>query len=146
MNFVVAPPNQRNDDVPSGDEVDQVLRAFFKAQVPDPWPSFESPPETSILPFVPPARRSSPLRGRFALAASVALLATGAWFLSDKFASQPEPVVVQPSGPGAATGTHPGETPPLPPGFKLNAPSLFVTPDGPIEIQTVIEKTPDPKP
>ena len=49
-------------------------------------------------------------------------------------------------GPGTATGTHPGETAPLPPGFKINGPSLFVTPDGPIEIQTVIEKTPDPKP
>jgi hypothetical protein len=147
MNFVVAPPNQRNGGVPEGDEVDQVLRAFFKAQVPDPWPSFESPPETSILPFVPPARRSSGLRGRLALAASVAILAAGGWLLPGKFAAQPADVAVEPTHtPGIATPPRPGVEHPLPHGYKLNAPSIFVTPDGPTEIKTVIERTPDPQP
>jgi hypothetical protein len=84
MNFVVAPPNHRNDGVPEGDEIDQTLRAFFKAQMPDPWPSFEAPPSPSVLPFVPP-QRSSALRRRLALAASVAVLAAGGWLLSGKF-------------------------------------------------------------
>jgi hypothetical protein len=147
MNFVVAPPNQRNGGVPEGDEVDQVLRAFFKAQLPNPWPSFESPPESSVLPFVPLARRSSGVRGRLALAASVAILAAGGWLLSGKFADQPagvagDPTYLVPS----ATRTGPGVVHPLPDGYKLNPPAIFVTPDGPTEIKSVIERTSDPQP
>jgi len=146
MNFVVAPPNQRNGGVPEGDEVDQVLRAFFKAQVPDPWPSFEAPAASSILPFVPSARRSSGLRRRLALAASVAILAAGGWLLSGKFNGQPAPVGAPSSFPGEANRRHPGTVPSPLRGFKINEPSIFVNPDGPGEIKTVIEKTPDPKP
>jgi hypothetical protein len=101
MNFVVAPPNHRDDGVPEGDEIDQTLRAFFKAQMPDPWPSFEAPPTQSVLPFVP-AQRSSALRRRLALAASVAVLAAGGWLLSGKFVDRtaensPDPRYVKPA-------------------------------------------------
>jgi len=140
MNFVVAPPNHRDDGAPEGDEVDQTLRAFFKAQVPDPWPSFEAPPESSVLPFVTPRRRSSPLRGRLALAASVAFLAAAGWFLSGKFVDpgQHSPSEL-PHTDGTAEKLSPGA---LPRGTKLSQPFTPVTPDGAQEFR-VIGTVPD---
>jgi hypothetical protein len=124
MNFVVAPPNHRNDGVPEGDEVDQLMRAYFKAQMPDPWPSFEAPPTSSVLPFVPP-RRSTALRGRLALAASIALLAAGGWFLSGKFVVQPvnDVVTVPHTNASAEKGFH----------FKVGGPTLKGNSDGSID-------------
>src|SRR5205807_413925 len=76
MSFQVAPPNHRSDGAPEGDEVDRLLRGFYQAEMPDPWPSFEAPAETPrALPFPAPAPRSSlSARSRLALAASIALL------------------------------------------------------------------------
>jgi hypothetical protein len=93
MSFLVAPPNHRQDRSPEGDDVDQLLRAFYRAEMPDPWPSFEAPADApTVLPFsAPGARRAMFGRSRLALAASVALLIGGLWFVSGKFVSEPAP-------------------------------------------------------
>ena len=61
---------------PSGDELDGMLRSFFRAEVPDPWPTMKAPP--AVVKFEKP-RRSTWLRigPRLAIAASVGLLLVG---------------------------------------------------------------------
>jgi hypothetical protein len=66
-------------------DIDAVLGAFFKSQVPNPWPAFKRPPEKRTLPFRPAAktpRTGFVLGSRVALAASVALLMLCGWLLS----------------------------------------------------------------
>ena len=67
------------------------LRAFFKAQMPDPWPSAEAPPPRRVAP--PPAARPSKqwplMRSRLALAASVALLVGALLFVAQAFQGRP---------------------------------------------------------
>jgi hypothetical protein len=76
----------------SGDDLDNLLRAFFQAEMPTPWPPA---PETTAKPIVLPARKGgsrglSPLvRSRLALAASVALLISGPLFLAHRHADAP---------------------------------------------------------
>lgn len=95
MSFLVAPPGHHNGTPSDGDGVDHLLRAFYKAEMPDPWPSFEAPAEApSVLPFpmstpAPAAGRLVLTRSRLALAASVALLVGGLAFLSGKFTDAP---------------------------------------------------------
>jgi hypothetical protein len=74
-----------------GDNLDNLLRAFFQAEMPNPWPSMESP--TPRLRIGPPAKPDVPpgrtlVRSRLALAASVALLIAAPWFLGDKLTNQ----------------------------------------------------------
>jgi len=74
MNLVVRPPVSPEDDL------DGLLCAFYKAQLPTPWPeprALEVPTEPS--PATLPG--FSPWRSRLALAASVALLLSGSLFL-----------------------------------------------------------------
>jgi hypothetical protein len=71
-------------------DVDGVLRAYFQAEMPDPWPA------PNVLADVgPPAVRRAPtlLRSRWALAATVLGLLLGHAFLSGRF---PESVPTQP--------------------------------------------------
>jgi len=69
----------------SGDDLDGLLSAYFRAEMPDPWPAVVVPEEApELLPLPMPARRSL-FRSRLALAASVALLLVGPWMLSDSF-------------------------------------------------------------
>jgi len=58
-------------------DIDGLLRTFFQAQLPQPWPKFQPPAITHRLPSRRPLMRS-----RLALAASVALLAFGHWFMT----------------------------------------------------------------
>ena len=61
--------------------VDRVLTTFFRQQMPNPWP-----PAPAVGSVTLPARvvypSSSAARSRWALAASVALLVGGCWYLS----------------------------------------------------------------
>jgi hypothetical protein len=61
---------------PSGDELEGMLRSFFRAEVPDPWPTMKAP--EAVVKFQKP-RRSTWLRigPRLAIAASVGLLLVG---------------------------------------------------------------------
>ena len=93
MNLVQEPPKR------PGDDLDGLLRTFFRAQIPHPWPA----PPTShfrIEPAARPATSRRPLiRSRWALAASIALLLLGSLLLPGRFTpgSKPEQ---GPDGPG----------------------------------------------
>jgi len=67
------------------DDVDGALTAFFKSELPNPWPALQLPEaemSATPLPFRRPAR--SPLRSRLALAASILLMLLGSLFLASK--------------------------------------------------------------
>jgi hypothetical protein len=130
---LLSPPSVSRDGGPPPDDVDRILRAFFKAEMPDPWPSAEAPPPRRLLPFpaARPSKRWPLMRSRLALAASVALLVTGLLFLAGAFQGRPvspvEPVI--PMG----TAEHPefngALKPPTPHDLKIDE-SLIQTPDG----------------
>jgi hypothetical protein len=81
MNLVVPPVD--HSDRSSEDELDGLLRAFYKAELPNPWPSFEAPADRNlILPLRPFGKRFPMWRTRLALAASVAFLVAGPIALS----------------------------------------------------------------
>src|SRR5262245_21152254 len=75
-------PSRRIEDTPSGvDDLDALLRAYFQAERPDPWPSAPLPEARSAA----GTRRQSMARSRLALAASIALLCAGPWFIGTAF-------------------------------------------------------------
>lgn len=84
MSFPVRSPARPDDDL------DGLLRAFFQAELPRPWPALKAPPtpHPAVAPL--PVRRGL-FRSRLALAASVALLVTGALTLPGRFAAPTEP-------------------------------------------------------
>lgn len=105
-------------------EIDGVLSAFFKSEMPDPWPELR-------LPAARPMRNRGwvpQVRSRFALAAAVALLVAGAMLLGGSFRS------VQPSNEphGIPTANRPESS-------KLE---LIQTPDGPTMIRITIDDPP----
>jgi len=73
----------RNPGLPP-EEVDTLLRSFFRAEMPDPWPVLQAPAEEPFRQERQPASRWTALRSRVALAASVALLLLGSWCFSAK--------------------------------------------------------------
>src|SRR5690348_15173393 len=74
---ITEPPSHK-----PGDDLDELLRAFFRSQMPQSWP----PP----VPVAParssnsPTKRNSLIRSRWALAASVALLLLGSLLLPNR--------------------------------------------------------------
>ena len=84
MRVVAPPPNVPGETQSRDDDLEALLRSFFRAEMPDPWPSLEAP--ASRLPFRPVRRPERPAlwRSRLALAASVALLVLGSLFLLGK--------------------------------------------------------------
>jgi hypothetical protein len=139
MNLISPPPVSRGGDQPSED-VDRRLRAFFRAQMPDPWPSLEaSAPRPATIPFAQPPRRGGLFRSRLALAASVALLAMGLFAVAEAFQGRP----ATPSSasfsepPKASVPRGPDQTPVIPTGNDKGSPSklkvnesLIQEPDG----------------
>ncbi len=81
MNFVAQPPSDCNGVGHGVDDLDEALFAFFRSQLPRPWPALQLP--ARVLTVRPaPAALAVPPRSwfrspRFALAASVALLIAG---------------------------------------------------------------------
>jgi hypothetical protein len=65
-------------------EIDGLLRRFFRAEMPDPWPAAPATGDPVSVPVTRPSR--SLLRSRFALAASLLLLLVGHLSLSGRFA------------------------------------------------------------
>ncbi|HZY89767.1 MAG TPA: hypothetical protein VFE78_33405 [Gemmataceae bacterium] len=95
---VIVPPR-----VPPDDEIDGLLRAFYRAQVPHPWPEWKAPavaPRT--VPVRPALLRPALWRSRFALAASVGLLALSSLFLPGKGPREPQSPARPGIGPGSA--------------------------------------------
>jgi hypothetical protein len=83
MNDIARPPVEPTNGQGSPEPFDNLLRGFFRAEMPEPWPTMKHP-EPRILPFVRPQRASrfASTRSRLALAASVAVLLVTSWFLS----------------------------------------------------------------
>jgi hypothetical protein len=86
MNVFVPPSMVNQNGRSSEDELEGMLRAYYKAELPNPWPSLEAPAaRNNILPMRPPMRRFPMLRSRLALAACVAFLVAGPLALSAYF-------------------------------------------------------------
>jgi hypothetical protein len=67
-----------------GDDLDALLRAFFRGQMPHPWPAARLP-RFRTAPPAPPVPGRSKMRSRWALAASVGLLLFGSLTLPGRF-------------------------------------------------------------
>jgi hypothetical protein len=75
MIATTSPTNRRGPD-----DLDDLLGRFFRGEVPTPWPETPAPVITPAVSHRPAARSA----GRVALAASVAALLAGGWFLSGR--------------------------------------------------------------
>ncbi len=92
----------------SNDGLDDLMKAFFRAEMPHPWPGAPRGQKT-VLPAEEPGKPGSWMNSsRFALALSVALLLTGAWALGG--------LALGPGGVGftGGKGTAGKVTPPMP--------------------------------
>jgi hypothetical protein len=109
----------------SGDNLDNLLRAFFQAEMPNPWPSMEAPAaRLKVAPPRPtPQRKGSLLRSRLALAASVALLLSGPLFLSSALRDTSMPNL-------NVGGGNASTVDPVGPTKYKHQESLIQTPDG----------------
>jgi len=103
MNTLPRPPMNVPGREQSPGEIDGLLRRFFRAEMPDPWPAA---PATRVPVSVPVTRPTRPLlRSRFALAASLLLLLIGHVSLSGRFADN---VPNAPDSAGANVGSRHG--------------------------------------
>ncbi len=93
MSIVTRPPSDANGVGHAGDEVDEVLSAFFRSEMPAPWPglNLDSRRVRPAQPVPAPSRRPWFRSPRFALAASVALLIGGYALLSAALTAPPVP-------------------------------------------------------
>jgi hypothetical protein len=89
MKSVTRPPLDANGVGHAGDDLDEVLFAFFRSEMPQPWPPLKLPDRTPPAPKVRPVPAAPAPTARpwfrsphFALAASVALLIGGYALLS----------------------------------------------------------------
>lgn len=73
-----------------GDDLEGLLRAFFRTQLPHPWPASPVPPADSVV-FRRPPSGYGQMRSRWALAAAVALLLLGSLLLPRRFTSEGKP-------------------------------------------------------
>lgn len=151
MSLLSPPPIQRGGPQPP-DDVDKILRAFFRRQMPDPWPSLEAPVLRRVVPVpaAKAARRWPLLRSRLALAASVALLAAGLLFRGEAFQGRPNPAGTDlPIGPGSASRDNgvrgvidPTPAPEAPSKLKINE-SLIQEPGGTtIKVEVIVLPAP----
>jgi hypothetical protein len=123
MKSVTRPPIDANGVGHGGDDLDEALFAFFRSEMPHPWPQMKlpngTPPAPRVRPAQPapaPSRRPWFRSPRFALAASVALLIGGYAVMS---AALPAPSGDKPSvpdvRPGSAKRNHIPDGPEGPP-------------------------------
>jgi hypothetical protein len=119
MNSVKFPPVSSNGVGHGHDDLGDVLRAFFRSEMPQPWPKLKlSTQERVIAPFPPPtaSKTSWPRRwlfnSRTALAAALGVLIVGHLLVSDTL--KPKAPDIDPDH-GTATnpvpipGTRPGD-------------------------------------
>lgn len=71
------------------DEIDGLLRAFFGAELPAPWPVLKAPPAEETPASVRRPQTWAMMPSRLALAASIGLLLIGCWFLSETGSDRP---------------------------------------------------------
>ena len=66
----------------TGDEVDRLLSSFYRSEVPTKWPAAPKPWATQAQANAVERSTNPASRSRWALAASVAILVGGCWYLS----------------------------------------------------------------
>ena len=101
------PPVEHRQTGPSADDVDGLLRDFFQASLPRPWPTFNRPLPEVMLPLPRPAGWRQRFRSSLALAASLLLLGVSLWLLTGKMPDRSSSQV--PDGPTTADPTIPGD-------------------------------------
>jgi hypothetical protein len=119
MKFVTRPPVNANGVGHGGDDLDEALFAFFRSEMPSPWPQLKLPNGTPPAPALRPARPApapsqrpwfrSP---RFALAASVALLIAGYATMSATLSPPAAPDVTRLGGSDKANAHNPKDVVP----------------------------------
>jgi hypothetical protein len=82
-------------------EMDDLLRDYFQAELPHPWPAFKAP---AVAQLKTPASFWSRTGGRLALAGTVAVLVFGYLALGTFFPRTKAPTGVDPAAPDAARG------------------------------------------
>jgi hypothetical protein len=98
MNSIARPPHDRRLAGRTPDDLDGVLRAFFRSEMPEPWPTL-TPPANNPRKAQRPVRRTSfSVSSRLSLAAAVALFVTGYLALASRF-----PLESNDSGPGVSS-------------------------------------------
>jgi negative regulator of sigma E activity len=130
MSLLSPPPVQRGGAQPP-DDIDQLLRTFYKTQLPEPWPALAAPRRT-VAPVAGRSARGWPLmRSRMAVAASVALLAIGSLLLAGALQGRANraPAPVLRFEPSAKRPSFDGTAAPLPDKLKINE-SLIQEPNG----------------
>lgn len=116
----------------SGDDLDGLLRGYFRAEMPEPWPNLEPPASEPVLPFAaaPRPRRWKSFRARLSLAASVALLLAGAALIGGSL-RVPDRAATGPAGIGDSADTR--DMPRHQPRIKRE--HLNVKPSGEVEMK-----------
>src|SRR5262249_27340022 len=104
MNTIEQPPVEPTNGHGSSDAYEELLRTFFRAEMPDPWPAFVRP-QPRILIFPRPqlasGGRFAGMKSRLALAASVVILLVSSWLLSG---------ALRDSKPAPNNGSQPNDT------------------------------------
>jgi hypothetical protein len=139
---VLSPPTAANGHA-GGDNLDDLLRAFFRAEMPSPWPKAPPTPSRPALRLLPvpaaaPRRPRVLTRSRLALAASVALMLGGAWFLSRTATPHPghgtTPITTTDPGADRFDGyrrVRPDVTPRVPADTRIETrEEIIISPDG----------------
>jgi hypothetical protein len=140
---LLSPPSAERNGVP--DDLDRMLRAFYKAEMPHPWPAAPVA-APAVLPFRKPAARRPMLRARLALAASVALIALGSWLIPGMLQHDSGPNAAIPIKDSSANSNN-GQPDPkdgAPSDFKINE-SLIQEPGGTTIRVDVIDLPKNPK-
>lgn len=102
MAVAVQPPSDPTGCSAIRDDEESVLRAFFRAEMPQPWPSFSPPSADARSPLViASTRRPWSARSHLALAASVGLLLVGSLALSNILKPGAPDASIETLGPGA---------------------------------------------
>jgi hypothetical protein len=96
------------------ENVDTLLRQFFRSEMPEPWPA--APPVPAPAPRKPQQRSGFRLSSRFALAAAVALFVVGYLTLAARFPAGGD---ARPAPLPPEVGQVPGRSPKLPPRSEL---------------------------
>ncbi len=122
------------------DDLDRLLRAFFRSEMPDPWPAPPVVSETPRARFAERPRRRFFQSSRMALAAAVAFFLVGYLALSWAFPQNPGQSTLAPGGPsfGQDRKLHQRRGSMLPPAGR-------VAPAQPVEIPPEVVPIPNGK-
>ncbi len=122
---LLSPPLVPRGGAQPPDDLDDLLSAFFKAQMPKTWPAPETPVSRRAAPplVAGPAKGWPLMRSRLAVAASVALLVGGSLLLAGAFQGRPN----GPAGPTIinykAEALNPDGTPKAPTSPEIHLPA-----------------------